>query len=52
MIISALGPIAAGYVFDVSGSYHWGFLLVATTLVLAAFMLFRLRPAKNRFAHS
>jgi sugar phosphate permease len=51
MIISALGPIAAGYIFDVSGSYRWGFLLVAMTIFLAALMLFLLRPAKKQFAY-
>ncbi len=51
LIFSAAGPIAAGYVFDVSGSYCWGFLLVAMTMFIAALMLFLLRPAKERFAH-
>lgn len=51
MIISASGPIAAGYGFDVTHSYRWGFLLVAMTLFLAALMLFFLRPAKRRFAY-
>lgn len=50
MFISALGPIAAGYVFDISGSYRWGFLLVATTMLFAALLILLLRPAKKRFA--
>ena len=48
LIFSASGPIAAGYIFDLSGSYRWGFILVAVTMFLAALMLFLLRPAKKR----
>ncbi|MBN1652436.1 MAG: MFS transporter [Deltaproteobacteria bacterium] len=50
LFFSALGPIAAGYVFDVSGSYRWGFLLVAITMFLAALMLLLLLPSKDRLA--
>lgn len=43
----ALGPILAGHLFDVTGSYRLAFLVI-TTLALAAWgMLFALRPVRD-----
>ncbi len=47
MIGGSLGSLLAGYIFDLSGSYHWAFIISAilgfTSLVLAII----LRPARK-----
>ena len=40
----ALGPILAGHVFDVTGSYTTVFLGIAGGLFVAAFCIAKLRP--------
>jgi MFS family permease len=49
MVSSATGPVLAGYLFDVSGSYRTSFLvtaLMAFGSVVCAFFLPRMRPRK------
>ena len=50
MASSAVGPILAGYLFDVSGSYRTSFLIIALVAfgsVGCAFFLPRMRPGKT-----
>ncbi len=41
---SASGPYLAGWVFDLTGSYYWAFLIAASGLLSAAFFCMRLKP--------
>jgi nitrate/nitrite transporter NarK len=43
----AVGPILAGYTFDVTGSYHPVFMVMSGLLGLAFVLLFFLRPIKG-----
>ena len=43
---SMSGPVFAGFVFDVSCSYYWGFVLVAAALVSVPIALFVGRPGQ------
>lgn len=47
MVFSASGPIVAGFVFDVSGTYRWVFYTMAATLFLSALLLLLLRSARS-----
>lgn len=47
-ILGALGPIAAGYIFDLTGSYVIAFLLVGLGLFTGAFCLTRLIKLQAR----
>jgi len=40
----AVGPIAAGYLFDVHGSYHYSFLLILLVCILGLIVSFLLKP--------
>jgi len=44
----ALGPFLAGYIFDVTGSYYFAFLLgVATTIVATVFAMQTRKPERG-----
>ncbi|MBW2284623.1 MAG: MFS transporter [Deltaproteobacteria bacterium] len=43
----AIGPIMAGYTFDVTGSYHPMFLAMTGLLAIAFVLVFFLRPVKD-----
>lgn len=43
----AFGPVLAGYLFDVSGSYHSAFVICLITSILALTALIGLRPLKR-----
>ena len=43
----AIGPGFAGYMFDVTGSYHLAFLIVAATAVVAGIMVLSLSGVKR-----
>ncbi len=43
---SALGPFVAGYIFDITGSYHMAFLLCAVSNILGAILASLLTPTK------
>ncbi len=45
MIGSAVGPILAGYIFDITGNYLFSFLLNAAVAVLGLVLIISLRPA-------
>lgn len=45
MPFTVAGPVFAGWVYDVTGSYYWAFILfVATSLLGAVFIFFARRP--------
>jgi len=47
MVGTVVGPVFAGYVFDVSGSYYWAFMcFVVTYLAGAAVVLLAKRPTR------
>jgi len=47
MLGTVIGPVFAGYVYDVSGSYYWAFLsFVVTYLLGAAVVLLAKRPTR------
>jgi len=39
-----LGPLLAGYIFDVAGSYHWAFIVGGSSCFLAVIMALLIRP--------
>jgi MFS family permease len=43
----AVGPVLAGYIFDVSGSYQWAFLLCLAAVVVALLISLSLKPPKR-----
>ena len=44
----AIGPVVAGWVFDVTGSYQWAFLLCAAVSVLGIILSLLLRPTNDK----
>ena len=44
----AVGPLIAGHLFDLSGSYQSTFLILTTLALVAWGLLLSLRPARNR----
>ncbi len=48
MLFSATGPIVAGLVFDLSGTYRWVFYTMAATLFASALLLLSLRFRDGR----
>lgn len=42
-----IGPVLAGYIFDISGSYKWAFLICLILVAIALIISFSLRPAKK-----
>jgi MFS family permease len=43
----ALGPLTAGRIFDISGSYHWAFILCAALAIAALIMSTSLKAART-----
>lgn len=43
----AVGPIAAGGIFDATGSYHWAWVLCAVLIVMALVCTWLLKPVKK-----
>ncbi len=43
----AIGPVLAGYIFDVSGSYKWAFLVCLILVVIALVINFLLKAPKK-----
>ena len=48
----AIGPGFAGYMFDLTGSYHSAFLIVATVAVVAGIMVLSLSGVKRYVSHA
>jgi MFS family permease len=47
----AIGPVAMNIVFDIMGSYRPAFVVIAVFFVMAAILMYLVRPAKaNRYA--
>ncbi len=44
---SAIGPLAAGYIFDVAGSYQIAFILSAALSLMGLLLTLFLKPARN-----
>ena len=47
MIGEAFGPVSAGRIFDVTGSYQWAFLICATLSVIGIILSILLRPTNR-----
>ena len=45
---SATGPLLAGYIFDVTGSYYIAFISAAIAIAVAFLVCLLLRPPKKR----
>ncbi len=43
----AVGPVVAGYLFDIGGSYRWAFVLCLVMVVIALFIGLSLKPPKK-----
>jgi len=43
---AAAGPFAAGYIFDITGSYHSAFITIIAAYLAAMVVLFIIRPVK------
>jgi MFS family permease len=43
----AVGPVLAGYIFDVNGSYQWAFLICLISIALALLISLSLKPSKK-----
>jgi MFS family permease len=48
----AVGPLLAGYLFDLSGTYRSTFLLLTALALVAGGLLLSLRPMKSRQGHA
>ena len=48
----AIGPVLAGYVFDVAGDYHVAFLIGAVSVIIAMVFLFLLGLSKRKMTFS
>ncbi|MDD5126628.1 MAG: MFS transporter [Dehalococcoidales bacterium] len=44
----AIGPLAAGYIFDITGRYYLAFVAVAVAMTLAFFLSLTLKPPQRR----
>jgi MFS family permease len=44
----AIGPVLAGYIFDVSGSYRWAFIFCLVVVIIALFISISLGPPKRK----
>jgi MFS family permease len=45
---AAVGPVLAGYIFDVTGSYHIALIMTAAISVIALVLTILLRPIKSK----
>lgn len=45
-----LGPFLAGYIFDVTGSYQWAFIIAGSICLLAVILSFLIRPELKKVA--
>jgi MFS family permease len=43
---AAIGPAAAGFLFDVQGDYHWAFLISAVVAVMGLILALVLKPSQ------
>jgi len=43
----AVGPVVAGYLFDIGGSYRWAFVLCLVMVVIALFIGLSLKSPKK-----
>ncbi|MFC1904747.1 MFS transporter [Chloroflexota bacterium] len=43
---AAAGPFVAGYIFDITGSYHYAFVIIIALYLTAMVMLFMIRPVR------
>jgi len=48
----AIGPLLAGYIFDITGSYQSAFLVCATLSIVGLIMLTFLKPINNRHSQN
>jgi Permeases of the major facilitator superfamily len=48
MIGASTGPTLAGHIFDISGSYNWGFLAAAIAAAIMFVLTFFIKPPKPR----
>jgi len=50
---SAIGPVLAGYIFDITGNYNLAFLIFAVVSIMALILVLLLRPPgkEGRFNH-
>jgi len=42
---SAIGPVVAGHIFDITGSYSLAFLIYAAVSIISLILVWRLRPS-------
>ena len=45
---SSLGPLLAGHIFDVTGSYHLAFLVCAALVIIGSVLTALVKPVKGR----
>jgi len=48
---AAFGPIMGGYIYDLTGSYHFAFLLGGLTNLLSLILIFISTPPKQKLTH-
>jgi len=48
---AGMAPVAGGYIYEATGSYHTAFVIIAATLILAVLSAFLLSPPKEPGPH-